>query len=63
MGPTSDVIGRRMVYVVSFGSFTAWSWGVAFAPNYAALVVFRFLGTYILLLRFCKPLTTDSLVR
>lgn len=43
-GPTSDVLGRRMVYLATFGCFTAFSWGVAYAPNYAALVVFRLLG-------------------
>lgn len=33
-----------MVYLVTFGCFTAFSWGVAYAPNYAALVIFRLLG-------------------
>jgi MFS family permease len=43
-GPSSDIFGRRMVYVASYASFAAFSWGVAYAPNYAALVVFRLLG-------------------
>lgn len=46
-GPTSDVLGRRMVYLVSFAMFSGFSWGVAYAPNYAALVIFRLLGTHI----------------
>lgn len=43
-GPTSEVAGRRPVYLISYGIFAACSWGAAYAPNYAALVIFRLLA-------------------
>ncbi|KAI0032577.1 MFS general substrate transporter [Vararia minispora EC-137] len=42
-GPLSDVIGRRAVYLLSFSLFFALSWPVAFAPDIAVFLVFRFL--------------------
>lgn len=30
--------------MISYGSFAAWSWGAAYAPNIAALILFRFLA-------------------
>lgn len=44
LGPASDVFGRRNVYVVSYAFFAAWSWGAAYAPNFGALIAFRFLA-------------------
>jgi len=43
-GPSTEVVGRRKVYIVTYASFTAWSWAAAYAPNFAALAVFRFLA-------------------
>ncbi|KAJ7452164.1 major facilitator superfamily domain-containing protein [Mycena galericulata] len=42
-GPASEIYGRRAVYIFSGTCYSAFSWGAAFAPNAAALLVFRFL--------------------
>ena len=34
------------VYVVSYFGFAAFSYGVAWAPNFAALLIFRFLAAF-----------------
>ncbi|KAM0747475.1 MFS general substrate transporter [Meredithblackwellia eburnea MCA 4105] len=41
-GPISDMFGRRPVYILAGVGYTAFSWGVAFAPNAPALLIFRF---------------------
>ncbi|KAA1470849.1 MFS general substrate transporter [Dentipellis sp. KUC8613] len=46
VGPLSEVYGRNIVYRVSFFLFFAFSWPVAFAPNIAVYMVFRFLTGY-----------------
>ncbi|KIK59726.1 hypothetical protein GYMLUDRAFT_226593 [Collybiopsis luxurians FD-317 M1] len=42
-GPLSEVYGRSSLYRISFILITAFSFGVAFAPNIAVHLVFRFL--------------------
>ncbi|KAJ7146047.1 major facilitator superfamily domain-containing protein [Mycena epipterygia] len=42
-GPASELYGRRAVYVFSGLFYSAFSFGAAFAPNAAGLLVFRFL--------------------
>ncbi|KAK0550584.1 hypothetical protein OC846_003599 [Tilletia horrida] len=42
--PTSEVIGRKPVYVGSFVALTAFGLGVAFAQNIQTLVICRFLS-------------------
>lgn len=44
VGPLSQVVGKRPVYLATFVCFTAFSFGAAEAPNIAALIVFRFLA-------------------
>ncbi|KAJ6542710.1 major facilitator superfamily domain-containing protein [Mycena capillaripes] len=41
-GPASELYGRRAVYTVSGLIYSAFSIGVAFAPNAASLLIFRF---------------------
>jgi len=41
-GSLSDQIGRRRVYIFTFIGYVGFSWGVAWAPNLAALLLFRF---------------------
>lgn len=41
-GPTSEVVGRRLVYVCAGVGYSAFSFGAAFAPSAAALLIFRF---------------------
>ncbi|TFY76597.1 hypothetical protein EWM64_g7414 [Hericium alpestre] len=43
IGPLSEMYGRNIVYRVSFVLFFSFSWPVAFAPNIAVYLVFRFL--------------------
>ncbi|EKM59644.1 uncharacterized protein PHACADRAFT_137679 [Phanerochaete carnosa HHB-10118-sp] len=43
IGPLSEVYGRNWVYRISYGLFFAFSWAVAFAPNIAVYLIFRFL--------------------
>ncbi|KAF8657569.1 hypothetical protein AX14_007857, partial [Amanita brunnescens Koide BX004] len=43
VGPLSELYGRSIIYRVSFGMFFALSWPVAFAPDIAVFLVFRFL--------------------
>ncbi|KAL4256932.1 MFS transporter superfamily protein [Pleurotus pulmonarius] len=43
VGPLSEVYGRNPIYRASFGLVFAFSWGVAFAPNITAYLIFRFL--------------------
>ncbi|KAF9650493.1 MFS general substrate transporter [Thelephora ganbajun] len=43
VGPLSEVHGRSPVYLGSFTGFFIFSWPVAFAPNVAVLIVFRFI--------------------
>ncbi|KAF8342501.1 MFS general substrate transporter [Amanita rubescens] len=43
VGPLSEVYGRNIVYRVAFITFFALSWPVAFAPNIAVFLVFRFI--------------------
>ncbi|KIK70121.1 hypothetical protein GYMLUDRAFT_151768 [Collybiopsis luxurians FD-317 M1] len=42
-GPLSEVYGRNIIYRVSFVLLFAFSFGVAFAPNVAVYLVFRFI--------------------
>lgn len=42
-GPLSEVLGRRPVYAFCGLLYSAFSWGAAFAPNLATLLVCRFL--------------------
>ncbi|KAJ7607384.1 major facilitator superfamily domain-containing protein [Roridomyces roridus] len=42
-GPASEIYGRRAVYILTGIGFSAFSWGAAFAPNAASLLIFRFL--------------------
>ncbi|KAF8342500.1 MFS general substrate transporter [Amanita rubescens] len=42
-GPLSELYGRNIIYQVSFGAFFALSWPVAFAPDAAVFLIFRFL--------------------
>jgi multidrug resistance protein len=46
-GPLSEVYGRNFVYRTSFALLTAFTFGVAFAPNIVVHLVFRFLGGFI----------------
>ncbi|TFY74495.1 hypothetical protein EWM64_g9517, partial [Hericium alpestre] len=46
IGPLSEMYGRNIVYRVSFVLFFAFSWPVAFAPNIAVYLIFRFLTGY-----------------
>ncbi|KIK59727.1 hypothetical protein GYMLUDRAFT_44161 [Collybiopsis luxurians FD-317 M1] len=43
-GPLSEVYGRNIIYRVSFILITAFTFGVAFAPDIAVHLVFRFLS-------------------
>ncbi|KAG9217484.1 hypothetical protein CCMSSC00406_0008596 [Pleurotus cornucopiae] len=43
VGPLSEVYGRNIVYQVSYTLFFAFSWPVAFAPNIAVYLIFRFI--------------------
>lgn len=42
VGPLSEVYGRTPIYRVSFALFTAFSFPVAFAPDIAVFLIFRF---------------------
>ena len=42
IGPMSEIYGRSILYIVSFFLFWAFSWPVAFAPNIAVYLVFRY---------------------
>ncbi|KAE9405828.1 MFS general substrate transporter [Gymnopus androsaceus JB14] len=42
-GPISETYGRNITYRASFTLMFAFSWGVAFAPNAAVYLIFRFL--------------------
>ncbi|KAF4568662.1 hypothetical protein EYR36_010675 [Pleurotus pulmonarius] len=42
VGPLSEVYGRNVVYRVSYALFFVFSWPVAFAPNIAVYLIFRF---------------------
>ncbi|KAF9494684.1 MFS general substrate transporter [Pleurotus eryngii] len=42
VGPLSEVYGRNIVYQVSYTLFFTFSWPVAFAPNIAVYLIFRF---------------------
>ncbi|TFK32753.1 major facilitator superfamily domain-containing protein [Crucibulum laeve] len=42
IGPLSEVYGRNAVYWMSYGLFFVFSWPVAFAPNIAVHLIFRF---------------------
>ncbi|KAJ7819511.1 major facilitator superfamily domain-containing protein [Mycena leptocephala] len=42
-GPSSELYGRRAVYCFSGLLYSAFSIGIAFAPNTASLLIFRFL--------------------
>ncbi|KAK4684912.1 hypothetical protein P7C73_g5250, partial [Tremellales sp. Uapishka_1] len=44
--PLSEMIGRRMVFNITFPLFGAWSIGAALSPNIAALLVFRTLSGF-----------------
>ncbi|KAJ7153569.1 major facilitator superfamily domain-containing protein [Mycena crocata] len=41
-GPASELYGRRIVYIVTGFCYSAFSFGAAFAPNAASLLIFRF---------------------
>ncbi|EKM54221.1 uncharacterized protein PHACADRAFT_162604 [Phanerochaete carnosa HHB-10118-sp] len=43
VGPLSEVHGRNPIYRCSFLMFFAFSWAVAFAPDIAVYLIFRFL--------------------
>ncbi|KAL0953075.1 hypothetical protein HGRIS_007275 [Hohenbuehelia grisea] len=43
VGPLSEVWGRNIVYQVSYGLLFVFSWPVAFAPNIAVYLIFRFI--------------------
>jgi MFS family permease len=43
--PLSEVYGRRIIFVVSYTAFVAFSIGAVFAPSIAALLVLRFLAS------------------
>ncbi|KZP22408.1 MFS general substrate transporter [Athelia psychrophila] len=42
VGPLSEVHGRNIVYCLSYAAFFAFSWPIAFAPDIAVFLVFRF---------------------
>ncbi|KAI9802076.1 MAG: hypothetical protein M1833_001997 [Piccolia ochrophora] len=42
-GPLSETYGRKVVMLTTFGFFTAFTLGCALAPNWPALLIFRFL--------------------
>ncbi|KAJ6630179.1 major facilitator superfamily domain-containing protein, partial [Mycena sp. CBHHK59/15] len=46
LGPASELYGRRAVYTVTGLCYSAFSIGVAFAPNAAGLLVFRFFAGF-----------------
>ncbi|KAA1469729.1 MFS general substrate transporter [Dentipellis sp. KUC8613] len=46
IGPLSELYGRNAIYRCSFLLFFAFSWPVAFAPNIAVYLIFRFLTGY-----------------
>jgi len=43
-GPTSEVFGRKPIYVLSFVLLTAFQVGVCLSPNIECLLIFRFLS-------------------
>jgi hypothetical protein len=43
--PLSEVYGRKLVYLISFTAYTAFSVAAACAPNITALLVFRLLAS------------------
>lgn len=45
-GPATEVFGRRPVYQLTGLLYSAFSFGAAFAPNAAALLIFRFLAGF-----------------
>ncbi|EKG16474.1 Major facilitator superfamily [Macrophomina phaseolina MS6] len=42
--PLSEVYGRKLIFLISFGAMTAFDIGAAFAPSFAALAILRFLA-------------------
>lgn len=46
VGPLSEVYGRNIIYRISFIMFFIFSWPVAFAPNIAVYLIFRFVTGY-----------------
>lgn len=44
LGPLSEFVGSRIVYLVSLFFFVIWFIGIALAPNIASVLVFRFLS-------------------
>jgi MFS transporter, DHA1 family, multidrug resistance protein len=42
-GPMSEMLGRRLVYIITGIFYTAFSFGAAWSPNAGGLLVFRFL--------------------
>ncbi|EIM85985.1 MFS general substrate transporter [Stereum hirsutum FP-91666 SS1] len=42
VGPLSEVYGRNIIYRISFLGFFAFTWPIAFAPNIAVYLIFRF---------------------
>ncbi|KAL5525421.1 hypothetical protein ACEPAF_9291 [Sanghuangporus sanghuang] len=47
LGPLSEFYGRNPVYWVSYSVFFLFSFPVAFAPNIAVFLIFRFLGGFV----------------
>ncbi|KAK7029829.1 MFS transporter [Favolaschia claudopus] len=45
-GPASELYGRQMVYRISGLAYSAFSFGAAFSPNGASLLIFRFLSGF-----------------
>ncbi|KAJ7270864.1 major facilitator superfamily domain-containing protein [Mycena rebaudengoi] len=45
-GPSSELYGRRAVYIVTGIAYSAFSFGAAFSPNPASLLIFRFLAGF-----------------
>ncbi|KAF7975148.1 hypothetical protein HWV62_10315 [Athelia sp. TMB] len=43
VGPLSEVYGRNIVYRLSYAAFFAFSFPLAFAPDFATFLVFRFI--------------------
>lgn len=44
LGPLSEFVGSRPVYIISMGFFVVWFIGLALAPNIGSVIVFRFLS-------------------
>lgn len=43
-GPSSELIGRKLLFLISLAGFTLTNIGCALAPNFVTLLVMRFLS-------------------